>query len=201
MHGLTKGVWNAFGEFVRRDVVGTRGSGPAEFEGAIHDAGAPCSREIAEIASVLGLACGVALLDKGPKAFSIDEKVAATAMVISNESDFGVVGYPFGKTRELGGVIQVSVDREHRVIRRRQVEGGDVDGVGRVLRQESVPGTGTGGNIDDLPFIDFAVNEGKGGSARREWLLGRCGAGQKGTVEATIVLEFGKGVFQGAIIV
>jgi hypothetical protein len=201
MHGLAEGIGNAFGKFVGRDVVGTRGSRPSKLKGPIHDTGAPCGGKITEVTNVLGLAGGVALLYKGPKAFGIDEQVAAAAVVIGNESNFGVVSYPFGEPRELGGVVQVTVNWEHRVIGGRKIERWDVDGIGRVLRKECIPGAGTRGDINDLSFIDFAVNECEGGSAGREGFLGRRGSREKATVEATVILKFGKGIFEGSIIV
>jgi hypothetical protein len=187
-HGLSEGVGGPIFEFGSGDVVGARGRGPAKGEGAIEDAGAPGRGEIAEIMGENGCVMGIAL-GEGPATGSINEKMAAPAAVVNDESDTRVIVDPLGKAWELRGRVKVTIDGEHGVIGGCHVEGTDVEGVIATSGKEAIPFGGGSGDIKNGALIDFAVNQGKSGTGGRERLLRRGTAGDEGAGKTTVVDE------------
>jgi hypothetical protein len=198
---LTKGIWDAFLKFVRGDVVGAGWIGPAEFESAVHDAGTPGGGKVTEVTSVLDLALGAALLYEGPEALAVDKEVAATTVAVSNKGNFGVIFDPCWESRKFGGVVKMTVNGEHGIVRGGEIERGNVDGIRGVRGEKSVPGAGAGGNIHYFAFVDFAVDEGKCVSTGRKGLLRRFSTGDERAMEMAIIFQLGEGILEGTFTV
>jgi hypothetical protein len=101
-----------------------------------------------------------------------------------------LVGDPLGECGELPAAGQVAVTRKHRIVRRGQVERGDVDRSVQVKGKDGVPRYQQGRNRMHLAFVDVALDEGKDGSTRWVRLFRRLVTGDKGRDEAAVIMYY-----------
>jgi hypothetical protein len=102
---------------------------PSELEGTVVDAVAPGGGQVVEIVPVDDASSRVTL-DERPIAVSVEQNESFAANAIDVQDNARVVNDPSRKPWELGRLVEVRVTWEHGVVRRGDIKGRDVDGIG-----------------------------------------------------------------------
>jgi hypothetical protein len=117
-------------------------------------------------------------------------------MEVDNQCNLGIIGDPSQKRGKLSRGTQVLVHGEHRIIGGCKVAWSNVDGIRGAFGKKAIPSVRTGGDIYHNTFIHFTVNKSKGLGTGRKRFLGRLSAREESTMEASIIFEFRKWIFQ-----
>jgi hypothetical protein len=164
---------------------------PAKFKGPIKDAVAPSGGQVIETVPV-GDASNRVALDKRPIALRVQLEEPLAANVVNVQDKAGVVCDPARKVGELGRLVEMTITGKHGVVRRRDIEGRDINGMGVPSWFDGVPLCWRSGNRQNLTFIDFVVNHCVDLGAGREGFLRGLIAGNEGWGKATIIVKFWK---------